>query len=356
MKFIHCADLHLNSKIDTLPKEKTKIRREEILRTFEKTCNYALSNDVKAVIIAGDMFDTNKIPTSVRERVLYAISSCKDVDFLYLSGNHDDGFISNGDNLPQNLKVFGNEWTSFRYGKTVITGIRFDGVNNKFIYDKLRLNKEDVNIVVLHGQIVGYKSGEDAETISLPLLKDKNIDYLALGHIHFYDEKALDNRGKYAYSGCLDGRGFDELGEKGFVLLDVDNGVKTQFVKFSSRCFYEYTYDVSLDKSIYETREKIKSYLISNYAKESLIKVILKGSHKADYFIDKDNLASFLGEDFFFVKVYDKTELQIAEEDYKYDKTVKGEFIRAVFASELSKEEKDAIIVKGLNALNGEEL
>ena len=50
MKFIHCADLHLNSRIDTLPTEKAKIRREEILRSFEKLCEYA---KVKGVALAG---------------------------------------------------------------------------------------------------------------------------------------------------------------------------------------------------------------------------------------------------------------------------------------------------------------
>ena len=50
----------------------------------------------------------------------------------------------------------------------------------------------------------------------------KNIDYLALGHIHKYKQAELDQRGVYCYSGCLEGRGFDECGEKGFVLLDID--------------------------------------------------------------------------------------------------------------------------------------
>ena len=56
-------------------------------------------------------------------------------------------------------------------------------------------------------------------------LKEKNIDYLALGHIHEYSQGQIDLRGKYAYSGCLEGRGFDELGEKGFILIDVSDGV-----------------------------------------------------------------------------------------------------------------------------------
>jgi uncharacterized protein YecA (UPF0149 family) len=57
MKFIHTADLHLDSKMVELSSEKRKIRREEILHTFEKLCYFAESEGVSAVIIAGDMFE-----------------------------------------------------------------------------------------------------------------------------------------------------------------------------------------------------------------------------------------------------------------------------------------------------------
>ena len=54
MKFIHTADIHLDSVIDMLPSEKSKIRRDEILRTFERLCEYAKEKGVTAVIIAGE--------------------------------------------------------------------------------------------------------------------------------------------------------------------------------------------------------------------------------------------------------------------------------------------------------------
>ena len=56
----------------------------------------------------------------------------------------------------------------------------------------------------------------------MSVFKDLNIDYLALGHIHSYKCHKLDKRGVYCYSGCLEGRGFDECGDKGFVLLETE--------------------------------------------------------------------------------------------------------------------------------------
>ena len=84
MKVIHTADLHLDSKIERIPLEKSKILREEILASFERLCDYASSNGVSVVIIAGDMFDTNKVSNKTILRVLNAINKAEKVDFLYL--------------------------------------------------------------------------------------------------------------------------------------------------------------------------------------------------------------------------------------------------------------------------------
>lgn len=357
MKIIHCADLHLDSKIDTIPSDKARTRRDEILRTFERLCDYAVRNDVTAVIIAGDMFDTSRVSIKTRGRILQAISSADGVDFLYLSGNHDDdNFLSNLEEVPNNLKVFGDEWTKFRYDNVTISGVKLNSKNSGTFYDNLILEEGEVNIVTLHGQIVGYKSDDAAEIISTPRLKGKNIDYLALGHIHKYAEGQLDSRGKYAYSGCLDGRGFDETGEKGFVLIDVKNNKTSyEFIPFSSRCLYEVELNVDGFDSWFEFKDFAVKELTGGYPLTSLIKVVLKGRHTIDFIIDKEGLAKRLGEEFFFVKVYDRTDLKYNIEDYANDKSVLGEFIRAIDESDMENHMKNEVIMCGINALKGED-
>ena len=356
MKIIHTADLHLDSKIDSLPSEKGKIRRDEIVRTFERLTEYAKENCVTAVIIAGDAFDTAKVTKKTAGRFAEAIARAKDTDFLYLSGNHDGEFLSAfGDILPDNFKIFKNEWTTFRYENVAISGITFDKFNAPFVYDRLKLDANDINIVCMHGQVLGYKSEEAAETISIPMLKNKNIDYLALGHIHSFSNGVIDERGEYAYSGCLDGRGFDETGEKGFVLIETDGRkAEYKFVPFCSRIFAEKEYPVEGETSFYSFKNKILDDLRSSYSKDSLIKVILKGEHNAEFLVDKEDLTARLNEYFFFAKVYDKTSLKVSAEDYALDKTVRGEFVRSVINSNLTEEEKNAVIITGLNALKGE--
>ena len=70
---------------------------------------------------------------------------------------------------------------------------------------------------------------------------------------------------------------------------------------------------------------------------------------------DVDWMETKLKEAYYFLKVKDQTRLLIRPEDYQYDVSLKGEFVRQVMASELSEEEKEEILRLGLRALNGEE-
>ena len=110
-------------------------------------------------------------------------------------------------------------------------------------YEALPHTDGAVNLVMLHGGI-GTACGEDM--INLNLLKNRGIDYLALGHIHSYQTGPLDETGSYCYPGCLEGRGFDECGEKGFVLLTVEDGsVAHEFVPFSARQLHRVPVDIT---------------------------------------------------------------------------------------------------------------
>ena len=68
-----------------------------------------------------------------------------------------------------------------------------------------------------------------------------------------------------------------------------------------------------------------------------------------------DGLNMSLNDMFFYVKIVDKTKLKLSENDYKFDKSIRGEFVRAVFASDMSEELKDKVLLCGLNALKGED-
>lgn len=359
MKIIHCSDLHLDSKMETnLNKEKAKERKNEILLTFEKMVDFAKQNEVKVIIIAGDMFDKKNISVKAKKIVKNQIMLNPEIDFLYLKGNHDEiNFIEEEEEIPSNLKLFNEkEWVTYKYGDIAVTGIEIGKQNNYNIYNSLILEKNDINIVVMHGQESQNDVKDKTEIINLKDLKNKNIDYLALGHIHTFKQEKLDNRGIYCYSGCLEGRGFDECGEKGFVLLDIeDKQIKTEFIPIAKRTLHEINIDITGVTENYDIEQKIEEET-NKISKDDLIKIVLKGKVEAGTTRDIDYLKKKYEDRFYCVKIYDETTLNIDYMKHQNDASLKGEFIRLVLEQDLTDEEKGKIINTGIKALLGEEV
>jgi DNA repair exonuclease SbcCD nuclease subunit len=344
-----------------LTKEQAKERKIEILRTFTHMVEYAGANDVSVILIAGDLFDTRNVSATVRNAVRDAIVSHPAIDFLYLRGNHDaDNFLSKLEEIPPNLKLFSDTWKTYQYGNVAITGLEVDERNHAYLYNSLVLSHDAYNIVTLHGQIGDYASRHQAERISLNDLKNKNIDYLALGHVHSYQCDALDARGIYCYPGCLEGRGFDECGKKGFVLLDVDETSRTadaQFISLAARTVYELLVDITGCATTNDAARRIDDAIRqADYPSASLVRIVLQGAVDVETELSTAYLTELFSEYFYVVKVDDETTISVAYSDYEKDESLKGEFIRMVLASDLEEEQKSEVIRCGLMALAGEEI
>lgn len=347
MQMIHCADIHLGSRMEAkLPKEKSDERKAEVRLSFHRMIQYAKEQGVKVILLAGDVFDSDRPFKKDKEFFYSAVKNNSEIDFLYLRGNHDSRESYTESGIP-NLKTFGREWTQYVYGDITVSGIETDEGNASSLYTTLNLDANRKNIVMLHGQT---GSGAGADIINLAKLAGKNIDYLALGHLHSYFEGKLDERGRYAYSGCLEGRGFDEIGEKGFVLLDISDTVSGRFIPHSCRVIEEASVDISGADSAYCAYQKVKSSV--KCGDGNLVRICLTG--EIDF--ENDTLAKeveeLLGGDFYFVSVKDKTCRKMDMEALSGDISLKGEFMRAVLQSrDYTQEQKRQIIRVGLNAL-----
>ena len=364
MKIIHCADIHLDSRMSAnLTREKARELRTELLMTFRKMVEYAAAHNVEAVIIAGDLFDTKNVTVTARNVVRDLITGHPGIAFYYLQGNHDEGsFTGSLSEIPVNLHLFDSRWTSYRLGKRVcITGAELNPENSGSIYNALALDADLVNIVVLHGQESEYSAKDKAETIHLTALKNKGIDYLALGHIHSYKKERLDGRGTYCYPGCLEGRGFDECGEHGFVELSVDETagtVENSFVPFASRNLYTIPVDITGCLSTMDILERMKEETDErDYPEKSLVKYELTGKVDVESEKETDFLLRQFSNRFYFVKIKDSSRYLVDYASFAKDLSLKGEFIRTVMSREdLSEEDKAAVIHYGLQALSGEEI
>lgn len=357
MKIIHTGDIHLGSPLRGLPADKAKLRQAEIVDGFRRLCTYARENSVQAVLLAGDLFDEKLASSALRADVLTAIECAAPTCFFYVSGNHDKNVLP-GENLPKNLYLFSKNhgWHSYELPENVaITGMDACDLRAE-AYVALRLLPERFNIVVMHGDIAHTQG---VESIRLQDLQNKHIDYLALGHIHIpmMTAERLDGRGRYRYCGCLEGRGFDECGKRGFFLLDVRGGklAGEQFISLAKRDVVLCHADISACKSYYDVETAALSAL-SGAKKEDMVKLMLCGNHEAGLRKDVSLLSARLSEQFFHVKVVDESRVRIDYERYKNDLSERGEFVREVGRYNLTEEERTEILDVGLKALAGEDI
>ncbi len=352
MKLIHTADLHLDAKMQThLPKHLARERRRELLAAFERLAAYAEEIGA-ALLLAGDIFDTEAPSRAALTLVKDVIKRHADVPFLLLTGNHEGEhfrLFEDGE-LPENLTLFGDTLKTVSFPDCDIYG--YSG--ESFPYEEFGPDKERKNILLLHGAV--KKSGKPKpHEVVLSLLADRGIDYLALGHYHTYQSGAIDKRGVYAYAGCPEGRGFDECGPHGFILLDTEGeGISHSFIPFAGRTLHEITVDISAlpDWQAVETEADRRLSLIPE---EDMVKLRLLGSFPEGFLKDTAHLSVALPERFFFAEVKDESRLLIEPDAYRNDISLKGEFIRRVLSAGFPPDKESRIILAGLAALRGEE-
>ena len=346
MKIIHAADIHLGSKLDSkFSKTISDQRKVEVRNTFKRLVEYANKNSISLIMLSGDIFDSNTPAKKDKDFFYNVIKNNPNITFLYLKGNHD---VSNTNvETYDNLKVFSSSWQSYKFNNIVISAIELDDSNMSSFYSTLTLNENNVNIVMLHGQI-----GSSNKDINLLKLRNKNIDYLALGHIHSYSTGKIDDRAIYAYSGCLEPRGFDELNEKGFVEIEIiENTLTHKFVSFSQRVIKEEQVDISLMDEAYDISEKIKKEININL--NNIYRFKLIGETDIDVSDMLEDIEQYLKDQAYFINVVDKTSKVFDIHKYDYDLSLKGEFVRTVYQNEdYTEEEKIKIISLGLKALD----
>lgn len=355
MKIIHTGDVHLGASFENLPREKARLRRVELLDGFTRLCAYAKESGVAAVLIAGDLFDNNQTASYVKKQVLFAMQSANPVQFFYVSGNHDDAFAQT--DLPSNVFVFSQNrgWRSYALGEGVVVSGMDARYTSLQTLSALSLSHGDYNIAVLHGDVTG--AGKDA--LDLRYLQNKYIDYLALGHIHkpMPDCQRLDARGVYRYCGCFEGRGFDEPGQHGFFLLEIQNKtlVDQRFFSFATRSVHEVRVDISACASYFDVESAVLNAL-ANVGKNDTAKITLCGQTDPRLRKDVPLLQTRLSQRLFHVKIVDESRIKLDPNAFMHDATERGEFVKEVGRYSMNEEQRAEILEIGLKALAGEEI
>ena len=393
VRLIHTADLHLDAAFSSrFSKEEAEERRQNLLMAWNSLLSYGIEKKVQAVLISGDLFDSSVVSRSTMEIFLSSIRRNPDISFFYLRGNHDtENTFRFQENLPKNLFLFSKAGKKYRLNeKLILAGKEYYGSEDrtkerteertedgfpeceltestKSFWD---FKEEDCNIFILHGELTESEVKQEgtkeealvqgSSGISLKALSHYPIHYLALGHIHKRGEGKFEKL-RYVYPGCIQGRGFDEEGEKGFYYLEVDEDtkeIKTEFVPIKEGEFRIVEVQLSEEDDSLLALEKIEEKIKEEACTEKdSLRILLKGERSPEGERNLRYLERALSEKFSYVEVKEESRLVLRREEFIHEKSLKGEFLRMVSDSEsLSEEEKEKIILLGIGLLQGEEL
>ena len=353
MKILHTADWHLDAPMAGLGEENAQELRRQMRKLPEKITRLCMAENCDLLIIAGDLFDSGVVPPRTLQHVFDLMRDAKDVLFFYLRGNHDTLCMSPN---AENIVVVPQDGQWLYEDLDGVTIALCDMAQDDEGYPaRLKLKEDRFNIAVLHGTITS--SGKSrGQTIALCDFAGKNIDYLALGHYHSFQTDALDGRGVYCYSGCLQGRGFDECGQKGFVLLDIDQkSFRQEFIPFASRLLHRVSVNLTGCTAFAQVEARVLE-AVAPISNGDMVYVSLTGECPVELNRDTDYLTRLLQGRFFAARLQDQTTVLIDPQSYADDLSFKGAFVQQVLQSDLPQEEKQQVLSLGLHMILGGEV
>ena len=347
MKILHTADCHLDSVMEShLPSSTARARRSELLLTFRNVVEGAAVGGVRVILISGDLFDTKAPQASTLAYVLSTVKAYPDIQFILIEGNHDAGAISKAD-CPENLLLARRgEIKELCLDDVSFYAVGYGAESERIA--SLPLDPARKNIMLAHGTL-GYEGDEREEILSRALIERLPIDYLALGHYHGYRLEKISERTTACYAGTPEGRGFDEAGPHGVVLLESDT-MKAEFLLSAKRTLHRLSLDISAAATQRDIENELLS-LIEGISSEDMVHVTLTGHYRETLLMDLGILKSLLTTRFYFARLKDESAIAIRPEDYKNDVSLRGEFVRAVLSKNLSDEDKSRILTYGLRSL-----
>lgn len=352
IKIIHCADIHFDSAMSGIKDtKKVNIRREDVKETFRKIT--ALAQNADILLISGDLFDAKKISKSTLEFLKGEFLKISDTRVFIVAGNHDymgENSVYKTFDFGKNVHVFDTEMQCVESDECDIYGISFKSANDEreMLSNFSVKNSDKINICVMHGNL----SGADYNPIKPYDIEMSGLDYLALGHIHKASEIKKAGSTFYAYCGCPEGRGNDELGEKGVYAIELIKGniINSEFIPVCKRMYIDEEIDVSGAMSYDEILKRINAQY---KGEEHLYRFTLTGG--CDFSIDTEIIEEKIAG--FSVTVRDKTTPCIDLEELSNEFSIKGLFAKYALADKenMTEEEFNDAIKAGLYYIEKEE-
>lgn len=233
-RFLHAADIHLDSPLRGLDGQEGDIAdriRSAPRRAFENLVEYAISERVDFMVIAGDLYDGDW--KDFRTGLFFVRQmgrlNAEGIPVFLLYGNHDaESRITKSLPLPANVTTFGaRKPVTFTLDDLRVAlhgqSFRDHAVTENLVPLYASPRKGMFNIGVLHTGLGGFDPQHDNYApCSLTDLTAKGYDYWALGHVH--RRQILHESPWIVFPGNIQGRHVRETGPKGAALVTVQHG------------------------------------------------------------------------------------------------------------------------------------
>ena len=238
IKILHSGDWHLDSPFQGRTEAQAGALRQELLQIPDKIAALCREENCDLVLLSGDLFDGAYTQETFR-RVSDALQRMEKPVFIS-PGNHD--YLSpdspyEKEVWPENVHIFKRqtiEWVDIPNLDLRVYGAGFQSMDCPGLLQDWKAQGRAVG--VFHGDPTQIHSPYNPVTKTQ--VANSGLMYLALGHVHKGDS-FLAGQTLCAWPGCPMGRGWDEEGEKGVLIVTVDDGVQTQFVPLDTPEFHD---------------------------------------------------------------------------------------------------------------------
>lgn len=369
IKILHCGDMHFDTPFKELDSRISIVSKDELLEVLSIIINICKDNSVDIMLMAGDIFDNLTVNKKTLAFIKEQLEKISDIKVFISPGNHDPYNTNSFYKMiewPSNVHVFkgGMEKVYIEELDTVVWGAAFNKSHIKSsLLKEVKAEVNHINLMVLHGEISQGEGGNVYNPITLNDIGESGVDYLALGHRHSYTGILRERNTCYAYCGCPQGRGFDENGDKGVILGEIyEGGVNLEFIRTSKRNYYTIEIDISKVFSNEEIKSIILDEVEENDRLKNFYKIVLIGNVEPHINLKEELIFEKIKDEFYFIKIVDKTEIKIDFDEVSRAYSLKGIFVAKLLKELEENEDEDEIeVIKmalklGIQCLSEEEV
>lgn len=249
MKLLHAADLHLDTPFTGRTEEQTRYLRRQLLQVPQQLSRLCRQEGCDLVLLSGDLFDGSWTQDSV-DALRQALTDIA-VPVFISPGNHDfcapdSPYLTQ--RWPDNVHIFSQpvlQSVSLPDLDCRIYGAGYESMDCPALLEGFHAQGEERwQIAVLHGDPTQTTSPYCP--ITTAQLRSSGLNYLALGHIHLGGSVRAGGT-LCAWPGCPMGRGYDETGDKGVLIVTLDETVDIRPVSLDVPKFYDLEAPVTVD-------------------------------------------------------------------------------------------------------------